>query len=124
MPNHWRQPTQKYRVTYPGVPGEVHLDIIIDKLTDARSKSRTSEQSQKFIIEQFKAAMRAKTGRPVRRWLYWSVLRLEEVTDDTIDLIDVYKPIASGKQCCPDDNCKVCDDGNHHWCRKGCNLFA
>lgn len=124
LPKHWRQPTQKYRVTYPGVPGEVHLDIIDDKFDDANSSSSTATQSQKFIIEQYKAAMRAKTGRRILRWIYWHVLRFEKVASSSEASTGTIKPIPSDRQCCPDGNCKVCDDGNHHWCRKGCTLFA
>lgn len=124
MPTHWRQPTQKHRATYPGVHGAVYIDIIVDRLLDAYSDSRTSVQSQKFIIEQFRKAWSGKFGRSLDIWLIWRQLDLEPVDETPTGRRAARKPRTEERHCCPDEDCTVCDIGNHHHCRKGCTLFV
>ena len=114
---HWQQKSKKYRVTYPRLYGEVHLDVIIDKLADAKSSSETADGSRKFLICQFREAYRKKYKKEPH-FMYWSDLRFHAVP--------VAAPTAASsgdnRYCCRSDTCPVCDTGNHGWCRRGCTL--
>jgi len=102
-------------VAYPGITGVVNLDIITSKLNDAKSNSSTSEQSQKFILKQFKKAYMGKFDTSIEQWLEWGKLTIKPIQ---------LEPAApdEDRHCCGDDRCTQCDLGYHERCRSGCTI--
>ncbi|HEX6415926.1 MAG TPA: hypothetical protein VFZ62_00160 [Candidatus Saccharimonadales bacterium] len=92
--------------------------------TEARDRAR------QHVCIRFREACKAKAGaswnwvdgQPFINWneLAITKLPLPEAPSAATPVVTV-PPRAEGS-CCDDENCVVCDQGNHGFCRKGCTL--
>lgn len=98
---------------------------LAEKLLSQDAKERTGARSSVCI--RFRKAYQQKFAGASLSRVEWEdiVVRGLKVTTMSNAVqpgATAQQPSSREKQCCPDDNCVVCDQGNHGWCRKGCTL--
>lgn len=115
---------------------EVNLSIAPTHQAQLKSRDAAELRSARdSICIRFKKACQKKypSFRSDQRieWGQLTLTPLPPMVDRTVyPRVDSPKGTAStpvpdvDRHCCDDDNCRVCDDGNHQWCRKGCTLFS
>jgi hypothetical protein len=108
-------------------------NIYVAPSLQERLKSRnpaTRDRARDSVCIRFRKACEAKAGDSWnwvegQPFLNWSDLAITELPAPTPRVVKAPASAAPPKvegTCCDDDNCVVCDIGNHGFCRKGCTL--
>lgn len=108
-------------------------NIYIAPSLQARLKSRnvtTRDRARDSVCIRFREACKAKAGdswnwvegQPFLNWSDLVITELPAPEAAPASASAVVAPPQVEKSCCDDENCVVCDIGNHHFCRKGCTL--
>ena len=95
------------------------------RLNNHNSEIRASARME--ICRRFRKACEAQMKgdpsvslSPPPTWVDWRHLQL--TLQSSPEAEQALSPVRAGGQCCPDDNCVVCDIGNHGFCRNGCTI--
>lgn len=112
-----------------GWEADVYIAVSLQRQLRSRSDD-LRQQARASVAIRVRNALGEKFPRfPKSAWLEWSDFTLTEL-QPVAAIVRAPKPRPStkkpvvAKHCCDDDNCAVCDQGNHGYCRKGCNLFG
>jgi hypothetical protein len=106
--------------------GEANIYIAPSLQTRLNSHIRAiRDGARDSVCIRFRKACRAKAGddwnwvegQPFLNWYDLAITELPAPVPSAVTA-----PPKMEGTCCDDDNCVVCDIGNHSFCRKGCTL--
>lgn len=106
------------------------LNIYIAPSLQAQLNSRNvfdRDNARDSVCKRFKEACRARFPEFGLTRIEWGDITVTPLTPQRPGAqipINTSAPALDDRHCCDDENCVVCDDGNHQWCRKGCTLTA
>lgn len=98
---------------------------LAQQLLSRDAQARTDARSS--ICIRFRKAYAQKFSGDTLPRVEWEDIVVRKLTAPTTSNAvqpgaTAQQPQPQEKRCCPDDDCVVCDQGNHGWCRKGCTL--